>query len=198
MSESEEQVSLVKDVTKDQAALSEKREDHVDYSYNDDEVGDLPVQKVIREVRQGVSESVSLVEMLRSLLNDENSVNVIAPSGSISTADLVFTHGNCTSFFEKSAEVLKMELQSPVASRRLKGYFCSDTVFNLNKKLLVETEIEVLERDLGFVPTPNLINEKNLSRDFDDFSRKTTCKWYFRNEVSDNFSGVAAFKPKFL
>ena len=46
LSESEEQVrvSLVKHVFKDEAALSEKREDRVDHLYNDDGVGVLPVQ----------------------------------------------------------------------------------------------------------------------------------------------------------
>ena len=214
MSESEEQVALVKDVTLHEVALSER-----DYSYNDDGVGILPVQETIHEVRQGVSETVkisvldtqdedqelseiklsqndsSLVEILRNLLNDENSVNVAAPSGSITTADLVSAQGNCASSFEKSAEVLEKEVQSPVTSRRLKGYFCSNTVFNLGKKVLTETEIGVLEGGLGFVPTPNLINEENLRR---DFSRKMRCKWYFRNELSDNFSEVPAFKAKSL
>ena len=45
---------------------------------------------------------------------------------------------------------------------------------------------------------PNLINEQNLRRDFDDVSRKMRCKWYFRNELSDNFIEVPAFKPKSL
>ena len=131
-------------------------------------------------------------------MNDENSVNVVTPSGSISTADLVSTQGNCTASFGNSAEVLEEEVQSLVSSRRLKGYFCSDTVFSLSKKVLTETETGVLERALGFVPAPNLINEENLRRDFDDFGRKMRCKWYFRNELSGNFSEVTAFKPKSL
>ena len=134
LSESEEQVSFVKDVTKHEAALSEEREDCVDYLYNDDEVVVLPAQETIHEVRQGVTEIVkisvhdtqdqdqelseiklsqngsSLVEMLRNLLNDENSVNVVTPSGSISTADLVSTRGNYTSSSEKSADVLEKEV----------------------------------------------------------------------------------------
>ena len=219
LSESEEQISLVKDFTKDEAALSEKREDRAVHSYNDDGNGVLPVQETILGVRQGLSETAkisvqgtedqdqelseiklsqndsSLVEILRNLLNDENSVNVAAPSGSITTADLVSAQGNCASSFEKSAEVLEKEVQSPITSRRLKGYFCSNTVFNLGKKVLTETEIGVLEGGLGFVPTPNLINEENLRR---DFSRKMRCKWYFRNELSDNFSEVPAFKAKSL
>ena len=95
--------------------LSEKREDRVDYSYNDDGVGVLPVQETMREVKQGVIETAkisvsdkqdqdqelskiklslngsSLVEILRNHLNDKNSVNKVTPSGSISTADLVST-----------------------------------------------------------------------------------------------------------
>ena len=36
-------------------------------------------------------------------------------------------------------------------SSRVQGYFCSDTVFNLSKKVLSETEIKVLER-IRFCP----------------------------------------------
>ena len=105
LSESKEQVSPVKNVTKHEATLSEKREDRVN-SCNDDGVGELPVQETIREIRKG-SETVkinildtqdqdqelselklsqndsSLVEILRNLLNDENSVHVVTPCGSI-------------------------------------------------------------------------------------------------------------------
>ena len=158
LSESEEQVSHVEDISKHEATLSEKREDQVDYSYNDDGAWVLPVEETIREVREGFSETVNIrvldtqdqgqelskiklsqndsssVEIHRNLLNDENSVNVVAPSSSISTTDLVSTQRNCTSCSEKSAEVLENEVQSPVISNILKGYFCSDTVFNLSKR----------------------------------------------------------------
>ena len=158
LSESEEQVSHVEDISKHEATLSEKREDQVDYSYNDDGAWVLPVEETIREVREGFSETVNIrvldtqdqgqelskiklsqndsssVEIHRNLLNDENSVNVVAPSSSISTTDLVSTQRNCTSCSEKSAEVLENEVQSPVISKILKGYFCSDTVVNLSKR----------------------------------------------------------------
>ena len=158
LSESEEQVSHVEDISKHEATLSEKREDQVDYSYNDDGAWVLPVEETIREVREGFSETVNIrvldtqdqgqelskiklsqndsssVEIHRNLLNDENSVNVVAPSSSISTTDLVSTQRNSTSCSEKSAEVLENEVQSPVISKILKGYFCSDTVFNLSKR----------------------------------------------------------------
>ena len=52
----------------------------------------------------------------------------------------------------------------------MKGYFCSKTVFNLSRKVLKETEIHVLEKGLGFAPTPTRINESDLKRDFNEFS----------------------------
>ena len=45
----------------------------------------------LSEIKLSQNDS-SLVEILRSLLHDENSVNVVTPSGSVSTADLVSLH----------------------------------------------------------------------------------------------------------
>ena len=59
-----------------------------------------------------------------------------------------------------------------------------------------EIEIKILEKGLGFVLTPNIINEEDLRRDFGEFSRKMRCKWYFRDEPSPNFRGVLALRPK--
>ena len=42
---------------------------------------------------------------------------------------------------------------------RLKGYFCSYVVFNLGHKVLSDLEISVLNKGLGFSPTPTFINE---------------------------------------
>ena len=78
----------------------------------------------------------------------------------------------------------------------LKGYFCSDVVFNLSHRVLSELEIEVLGKGLGFSPTPSFINEGDLKRDFADFSRKMRCKWYFRNDIRENFSETPAFRTK--
>ena len=88
------------------------------------------------------------------------------------------------------------EVSRPVTTKRIKCYFCSENVFNLSEKVLNKIEIKVLEKGLGFVPTPNIINKEDLTRDFGDFSRKMRCKWYFRNEPSPNFSKVPAFRPK--
>ena len=78
----------------------------------------------------------------------------------------------------------------------MKGYFCSKTVFNLSWKVLTETEIRVLEKGLGFAPTPTRINESDLKRDFNEFSRKMRCKWYFRNEPREDFLEKPVFNIK--
>ena len=63
---------------------------------------------------------------------------------------------------------------------RLEGYFCSDTVFNLSRKVLTDTEIRILEKGLDFAPIQNKINEPELRTDFEEFSRRMRTKWHFR------------------
>ena len=52
----------------------------------------------------------------------------------------------------------------------------SHYVFNLTQKTLSPSEIKVLEKVLGFSPTPSSINEVDLCREISDFSRKMRCK----------------------
>ena len=65
---------------------------------------------------------------------------------------------------------------------RLTGNFVSDNVFNLSNKVLIDTEIRVLEKGLYFAPIQNKLNEPELRRDFKEFCRRMRLKWYFRNE----------------
>ena len=113
----------------------------------------------------------SLVGILASLLQDENTVQALSPSVIASTAGNVSTQGNSASCFKTK------QIAPPANSERIKGWFCSETVFNLSNKVLCQTEIGVLEKSLGFVPTPNTINEADLRREFNEFSRKMRCKW---------------------
>ena len=83
-----------------------------------------------------------------------------------------------------------------MTNERLEGFSCSDSVFNLSKKVLTETEIRVLEKGLGFAPAPTKINEIKLRTDFNKFARKMRCKWFFRNEPTENFSEAPAFSVK--
>ena len=44
------------------------------------------------------------------------------------------------------------ELLSVTSERRLSGYFWSETVFNLSRKILTATKIEILEKGLDLAP----------------------------------------------
>ena len=81
-------------------------------------------------------------------------------------------------------------------STRLTGYFCSETVINLSNRALSDAEIKVLEKGLDYAPIQNKINEPELKNDLNEFCRRMLLKWYFRNEVTPNFSEVPAFRPK--
>ena len=77
---------------------------------------------------------------------------------------------------------------------RLTGYFCSNTVFNLSRKVLSGTEIKILEKGLDYAPIQNKVNEPELRQDFDEFSRKMRLKWYFQNEAFKCFSETPSFR----
>ena len=54
----------------------------------------------------------------------------------------------------------------------------------------------MLEKGLDFAPIQKILNEPELRKDFKEFSRRMRCKWNFRNEPTNNFSEIAAFRPK--
>ena len=51
-------------------------------------------------------------------------------------------------------------------------------MFNLSKKVLIGTEILVLEKGLCFAPTPTKIHETDLRADVNEIARKMRCKWF--------------------
>ena len=97
---------------------------------------------------------------------------------------------------EKEFEQIPGITESVTEAKRLKGYFCSKSVFNLSKKVCTETGIRVLEKGLDFGPIQKSLNEPELRKDFEEFSRRMRCKWHFCNELSENFSDTLAFRPK--
>ena len=98
---------------------------------------------------------------------------------------------------QNSNEIISSDSSCDVIpDKRLKGYFCSDTVFNLSGRVLSESEIKVLEKGLEFAPFQRKVNEPELRRDFQEFCRRMRIKWHFRNEISEDFSEVPAFSPK--
>ena len=55
--------------------------------------------------------------------------------------------------FQKNNEIISSGSSCDVIpDKRLKGYFCSDTVFNLSDRVLSEIELKVLENGLDFAP----------------------------------------------
>ena len=95
---------------------------------------------------------------------------------------------------QNSNEIISSDSSCDVIpDKRLKGYFCSDTVFNLSGRFLSESEIKVLEKGLDFAPFQRKVNEPELRRDFQEFCRRMRIKWHFRNEISEDFSKVPAF-----
>ena len=60
---------------------------------------------------------------------------------------------------------------------RLTGYFCSDTVFNLSIRVLLDSEVVGFD----FGPTQKKINEFELRRYFQEICKRMGIKWNFRN-----------------
>ena len=81
-------------------------------------------------------------------------------------------------------------------SDRISGYFCSDTVFNLSKKVLSDMEIKILEKGLDYACIQKIINEPELRTDFEDFARRMRLTWYPRNESTSTFNERSTFTPK--
>ena len=54
---------------------------------------------------------------------------------------------------------------------RLLGYLCSETIFNLSNRVLTDTEIKVLEKNLDFAPIQKKLNEQELRSDFNEFCK---------------------------
>ena len=79
---------------------------------------------------------------------------------------------------------------------RLEGYFCSDAVFNLSRKVLTDTEIRILEKGLDFAPIQNKINEPELRTDFEEFCRRMRTRSHFRNKPTPEFSETPVFSLK--
>ena len=54
----------------------------------------------------------------------------------------------------------------------------------------------MLEKDHDLAPIQKTLNEPELRKDVEEFSRRMRCKWNFQNEPTINFSEIPAFRPK--
>lgn len=69
-------------------------------------------------------------------------------------------------------------------------------VFNLSNRVLSDSEIKVLKKNLEFAPIQGKIDEPELRKDLHEFSRRMRIKWNFLNVPSQDFSEVRAFRVK--
>ena len=161
-------------------------------------------------------------DLLKSEQNSSSSMLNLPPSictdtstcknASNSTIESVCESDVCLDNYDKEILSILEDLQcprNPVKSQsqisvpsvrtkqyRLSGSFVSDTVFNLSRKVLTDTEIKVLEKGLDFAPIQRKLNEPELRRDFKDFCRRMRLKWYFRDEPTPFFSEQPTSSPK--
>ena len=98
-----------------------------------------------------------------------------SPISQVSESDLYLTQGDQSLLETLETLCGSASTSSKFVDGRIKGNFVSDYVFNLSQKTLSPLEIKVLEKRLGFSPTPS-ISEVDLRRDISDFSRKMRCK----------------------
>ena len=59
--------------------------------------------------------------------------------------------------------------------------------------MLSEIDIQDLEKRLDFSPIQKSINEPELRKDFEDFSRRMCIIWNFKDQLSEDFSDKPAF-----
>ena len=108
-------------------------------------------------------------QLLENELSNTSKVEISSPkvctnsAKSSNASDSIAAEDNPTILSSQDEEVLSIleELQrkSPSkdfnidnSSNRISGYFCSDTVFNLSKKILTDIEIKVLEKGFDYAP----------------------------------------------
>ena len=85
---------------------------------------------------------------------------------------------------------------SAINKTMLPDYFCSDTVFNLSKRVLTKIEKKFWKKVLTKLLSKKKINEPEVKQDFEKFCHKMRRKWHFRNEPSPEFGSTSAFNPK--
>ena len=172
--------------------------------------------KIVRKpyaepVRNITENDVDFSRIYANLVEDEksNSFKVEPSPPVLCTNPAHVTNHSCSSVEQKDTlfSIQDMEILSileeleetanvpAINKTRLSGYFCSDTVFNLSRRLLTEMEIKFFGKDLNYASIQNNINEPELKQDLEEFSRKMRLKWHFRNEPTPEFSTTTAFNP---
>ena len=96
---------------------------------------------------------------------------------------------------ENRTEVSGDNITEIRSSNRLKGDFCTDTIFILSHRVLSDAEIKILEKGLDIAPIQRKINELELRKDSEEFCRRIKIKCHFRNDPTSDFSNIPALLP---
>ena len=138
---------------------------------------------------------VSYVEISKQPIRKPQSCDNSDPQV-IAECDLTQGSQSYLEAFQSLGDYFEHEVLRP--GDRIVGAFVPDHVFNLSKKELSAKEISVLEKGLGFAPTPSDINETDLRHNLSrkKFSRKIRYKWHFRNEVPQSNEEISQFNVK--
>ena len=65
-----------------------------------------------------------------------------------------------------------------IETNRLNGKFVSDNVFNLSRRNISDSELNLLSKGLSFVPTPERIDRYQLKNDLERFGRNIRLKMF--------------------
>ena len=80
-----------------------------------------------------------------------------------------------------------------IETNRLNGKFVSDNVFNLSRRNISDSELNLLSKGLSFVLTPERIDRYQLKNDLERFGRNIRLKMFYANEPTPSFSNSRAF-----
>ena len=83
---------------------------------------------------------------------------------------------NISEELQHRMEVLRDNITESTSSNHLKGHYCSGTIFNLSHKVLSDAAIKIFGKGLDFAPIQRKINESKVTKDFEEFCRRTRIK----------------------
>ena len=113
-----------------------------------------------------ISNNLPVVCTNTSLVQRNYDVNTSSGIRLSSTQDMELFE---TLELQNSNEIISSDSSCDVIpDKRLEGYFCSDTIFNLSGRILPESEIKFLEKGSDFALFQRKVNEPELRRDFQE------------------------------
>ena len=90
--------------------------------------------------------------------------------------------------------VIGNHAEMDIETNRLNGKFVSDNVFNLSRRNISDSELNLLSKGLSFVPTSERIDRYQLKNDLERFGRNIHLKMFYANEPTPSFSNSPAFR----